>query len=88
MKRGRIFELYSEETAPQPPKFANVIANLVSQADLPRMSNKTDLEQSWRDFVTWIGFSELSKALKRKAASIDQTSLALLSESIFSIESV
>jgi hypothetical protein len=86
MKRNHIFEMYSEGTVQQRPDYLDEAAKRVSLADLPRMANKSDLELSWREFVAWIGFSELSKALTRKAASIDQTSLRLLSENIFSIE--
>ncbi|WP_454651465.1 hypothetical protein [Bradyrhizobium liaoningense] len=80
------FEFYSEETAPQQPPVLGKPASFVSPADLSRIASKTDLELSWREFVSWLTFKELSRSLARKAASIDQTSLRLLSESIFSIE--
>lgn len=86
MKRDLIFEFYSEETSPQQSPFLERSAKLISSADLSRIADKTDLELSWREFISWLGFQALSKSLTRKAASIDQTSLRILSQSIFSIE--
>jgi hypothetical protein len=86
MKRGDIFESFSEEWPPSHLEFFDKTNGYVEAKDIPRIVIKSDIEQSWKEFVRWIGFSELSIFLKRKAASIDQTSLRIISESIFSIE--
>jgi hypothetical protein len=86
MKRKQIFEAFSEEWPPPQSGLFDGSPNFVEVGDIPRIVSKTDLERSWKEFVSWIGFSELVGALKRKAASIDQSSLRIISESIFSIE--
>jgi hypothetical protein len=86
MRRNKIFEAFSEEWPPQRVDLSADAAKFVSAEDIARIANKSDLEQSWREFVSWIGFSELSRCLARKSTSIDRTSLRLLSENIFSIE--
>lgn len=86
MKRKEIFESYSREWPPRRPELFDKKESLVSVDDIHRIASKPDLDRSWREFLSWIGFSELSKCLERKASSIDQTFLKLLSESIFSIE--
>jgi hypothetical protein len=86
VKRKHIFEAFTEEWPPLQPGLLDGSTKFVEAGDIPRIISKTDLKRSWRDFVSWIGFSELVRALERKAASIDQSSLRIISENIFSIE--
>jgi hypothetical protein len=86
MKRKQIFETFSKEWPPRQPGAFDEQANFVGADDVSRIVNKSDLERSWQEFIGWINFSELVRALERKATSIDQTSLRIISQSIFSIE--
>jgi hypothetical protein len=81
-----IIQRFSTEWPPEVPPLFGKEANLVGIGDIPRILSKSDLERSWKEFVGWIGFSELVKSVKRKELSINQTSLRLLAEEIFSIE--
>ncbi|MBR0851858.1 hypothetical protein JQ543_29255 [Bradyrhizobium diazoefficiens] len=86
MKRKEILESYTSEWPPRRPELFDEGESFVSVDDIHRIASKSDLDRSWSEFLSWIGFSELTKCLERKAASIDQTFLKLLAESIFSIE--
>jgi hypothetical protein len=81
-----IIEKLSIEWPPKPPSFFGIETNLVEIEDVPRIISKSDLEGGWKEFIGWVGFSELSKSIKRKELSLNQTSLRLFAEDIFSIE--
>jgi hypothetical protein len=81
-----IIERFSTEWPPEESPLFGTKKNLVEIDDIPRILGKSDLERSWKNFIGWIGFSELVKSIKRKDLSIRQTSLRLLAEDIFSIE--
>jgi hypothetical protein len=86
MKQRQVIESFSKEWPPEHSPLFDKTNDFVSAEDVSRFITKSDLEQSWKEFVRWIGFSDLSGFIKRKSASIDQTCLKIISESIFSIE--
>lgn len=55
--------------------------------DIPTKFTRSDAERSWPEFVAWIGFSTLSKALKRKHSSLEEwASFREIAPKLFSIE--
>jgi hypothetical protein len=82
-----LFEFYIQDGKAKPTDFFSP-ENIrdVGPSDLYRTATKSDLERSWKDFVCWIGYSELVNSLNKKILSIDHTSLRLIAQSIFSIE--
>jgi hypothetical protein len=52
-----------------------------------RQFTRSDAERSWPEFVSWIGFSELSEILRRKHASLEEWSaFREMTPKLFSIE--
>lgn len=85
MRKKFIVENYTTDWPPAPP-ISSANAPLLQTDDISRIRTKTDLEKSWREFIRWIGFSELIKCMKRKELSIDQGSLRLVANNIYSVE--
>ena len=53
----------------------------------PTKFTRTDAENSWAEFVSWVGFSTLSEILRRKNASLDEWSaFRQMTPKLFSIE--
>jgi hypothetical protein len=81
-----LIERFSTEWPPKPLSALGEKTNLVGIDDMPRVVGKSNLERSWKEFIGWIGFSELVKSIARKELSINQTSMRLIAKDIFSIE--
>lgn len=81
-----VVEAFSEEWPPRPYPLFGTGTELVGDHDISRILSKSDLGDSWTEFVSWIGFSELARAAQRKQESIRQTSMQLIAEDIFSVE--
>jgi hypothetical protein len=81
----RLIERFSTDWPSKPPSVFDAKTNLIDIDDLPRILSKSDLERSWREFINWIGFSELVKSVERKEQSIGQTSLRLVAEDMIEL---